>query len=48
MQKHSYIFQEGSAFVSVCVCVSGKILTNTSSKVAKLSTDVIVNEKQSA
>ena len=34
--------------VYVCVCVGKKILRNASSRVAKVFTDAIVNEKQSA
>ena len=34
--------------VSVGVCVGKKILKNASNRVAKVFTDVIVNEKQSA
>jgi len=36
------------ACVCVCVYVGKKILTNASSRVAKVFTDAIVNEKQSA
>jgi len=32
----------------VCVCVSAKDIENASSRVAKVFTDVIVSEKQSA